>query len=83
MFQLELAGKPVIKWLVIRIIETLHINGGSCSLSSNGHFQPRISPRCSIVNVQDGKGREQVRKGWVLKLLPLLHPSHMDSISKR
>lgn len=59
MFQLELVGKPVIKWLVIRVIETLHINGGSCSPFSNGHFQPRILPSGSITNVQDGNGREQ------------------------
>lgn len=39
MFQLELVGKPVIKWLVIMVMETLHSSWcGPLLPSSTGHF---------------------------------------------
>lgn len=44
MFQLELVGKPVIKWLVIRVIETLHINGAAAHFPLMATSSPESLP---------------------------------------
>ena len=64
-FQLELAGKSVIKWLVIMIMEMPHIScaGLSCAFPSWPLFNPQPCP-----DAPPWEGGGQARQG--------LHPAH-------
>ena len=63
-FQLELAGKSVIKWLVIMVMETPHIScaGHSCAFLSWPLFNPQPCP-----DAPPWEGGSQARRG--------LHPA--------
>lgn len=73
MFQLELAGKSVIKWLVIMVMETPHIScaGHSCAFLSWPLFNPQPCP-----DAPPWEGGSQARRGLhPAPPVPLLTPA--------